>query len=213
MQFCETLEARRSVRVFKDAPVDEALIADIVRDAQKAPSWVNAQEWKVYAVTGQALEKWRAEQARLDRAGVKAASETAPAHREQYSAAAQENMRVFTQRRIDAGLAEIKDESQAWLFHAPCVMLLTVPKGRGDYAILDLGGFGQTLMLAAADRGVDSLIAYNLVKYPDVIRKYAPVPEGEELVIGIALGYAAEHPLNEFRSTRRDVADILTVVR
>jgi hypothetical protein len=60
---------------------------------------------------------------------------------------------------------------------------------------------------------VASVIAYNLVKYPDVIRKYVPIAQDDEIVIGIALGYAAPHPLNDFRSTRRGVDDILHIVQ
>jgi nitroreductase len=213
MEFAETLRARRSIRYFKNETVDSALLTRIVQDACLAPSWVNAQEWQVWALTGKALEAFRAEHSRLDLAGVKGYSETKPAHREQFSAMAQENMRTFTEKRKDAGLAQVKLESQAWLFHAPAVLFLTVPKTRGDFAIFDLGGFAQTLMLAAADRGVSSVIAYNLVKYPDVIRKYVPITQDEEIVIGIALGYAAPHPLNDFHSTRRGVDDILHIVQ
>ena len=212
MEFAETLRARRSIRYFKSDPIDQALLTRIVQDACLAPSWVNAQEWQVWALTGKALEAYRAEHSRLDLAGVKGYSETKPAHREQFSAMAQENMRTFTQERVDAGLSEVKLESQAWLFHAPAVLFLTVPRTRGDFALLDLGGFAQTLMLAAADKGVASVIAYNLVKYPDVIRKYAPIPQDDEIVIGIALGYAASHPLNDFHSRRRPVEDILHIV-
>ncbi|HAW45440.1 MAG TPA: nitroreductase [Sutterella sp.] len=212
MQFSETLRARKSVRYFGDKPVDAALVTEIVADAALAPSWVNAQEWKVVVLTGDALETYRKAHAEKDLAGIKGYSETKAAHREQYSAMAQENMATFTQRRIDAGLADIKENSQAYLFHAPVVLFMTVPKTRGDFTILDLGGFCQTLMLAAADRGVASIIAYNLVKYPDLIRQYTAIPEDDEIVIGIALGYEVEHPLNAFRSTRRDVADILRFV-
>ena len=70
------------------------------------------------------------------------------------------------------------------------------------YSIYDLGGFGMSLMLAAKDHGVDSIVAYELIKYPDIIRKYAKVPDDEDIIIGIALGYEDDAQLNKYRSSR-----------
>lgn len=212
MQFEDVLKARHSVRLFENTPVERALLETIIQEAQTAPSWVNAQERRVWTISGQPLETMRKEHAAKDRAGVKGYSETPVTHRDQFSEAAQENMRVFNERREAAGVAQVKLESQAELFHAPLIVYLTIPKKRGDFALFDLGALSQTLMLAAANHGVGSVVAYNLVKYPDLIRQYVPIPESEEIVIGIALGYEKKHPLNDFRSTRVPTASILTVV-
>ena len=61
----------------------------------------------------------------------------------------------------------------------------------------------MSLMLAAIDYGVDSLVAYSLVTYPDVLRKYLKVPDDEDIIVGIALRYEDEDKIvNKFRSTR-----------
>ena len=67
---------------------------------------------------------------------------------------------------------------------------------------MDLGGFEQTLLLSAANKGVDSITAYSMVKYPDVIRKYLNIPDTYAVAIGIALGYASDSKINTFRSER-----------
>ena len=75
------------------------------------------------------------------------------------------------------------------LFNSPGIVYLTLSKGHMKYSIYDLGGFGMSLILAAKDHGVDPIVAYELIKYPDIIRKYAKVPDDEDIIIGIALGY------------------------
>ena len=125
---------------------------------------------------------------------------------------AQENMAQFTASRIEAGLAEVKEECQTQLFHAPAVAYLTLPKTASQWAVLDLGGFEQTLLLAAKAHDVDTVPAYNLVKYPDILRNELGIPDSDAIAVGIALGYPEDVPLNAFRSTRRPVEDILTIV-
>ena len=49
---------------------------------------------------------------------------------------------------------------------------------------------------------MDSLIAYSLVTYPDVLRKYLKVPDDEDIIEGIALWYEEDKNINKFRSTR-----------
>ncbi len=88
------------------------------------------------------------------------------------------------------------------MYNAPMVIYFTLNKGYIPYSVYDIGGFGQLLMLAAKDFGVDSLVAYSLSTYPDVLRKYLKVPDDEDIVMGIAFGYEDDNIMNKFRSTR-----------
>ena len=46
-------------------------------------------------------------------------------------------------------------------------------------------------------------MAYSLVTYPDVLRKYLNVPDDEDIIVGIALRYEdGDKTINKFRSTR-----------
>ncbi|HBN74197.1 MAG TPA: nitroreductase [Sutterella sp.] len=213
MQFKEVLLARHAVRYFEDTPVDDTVIRNLVEQATRAPSWINAQEWKVWAATGQALENIRTEFFNRAEADIKGQSDVPVSHREAFSNFGRENMQLFTKAREDAGLGRIKLDSQAHLFHAPVMLFLTLPKTYTPYMLFDLGAFSQTLMLAAADIGLGSLVAWNPVKYPDIIRKYLSIPPEEAIAIAIALGFEKNHALNTFRSTRRSVEQILKIVR
>ena len=60
MEFKELIQARRSVRSYADAIGHDAL-AEILRQAQQAPSWKNQQTARCYAVeTPEILEAFRA---------------------------------------------------------------------------------------------------------------------------------------------------------
>ncbi len=210
MNFAETLAARHSVRVFDPRPVDEAVLVDIIRDAQWSPSCQNTQPWKVWLSTGASLEAIRERYRRLHLEG-------APAVRDfpggmEWSADCLENIRALGARRVAAGLLEAKEDSQSLLFHAPAVAYLTIPRLDNFWTGYDLGAFQQTLLLAAASRGIGSVPAWNLVKYPDVLREILGIPEDRMLVIGIALGYEADHPLNRLRSDRVPFESKLVVV-
>ena len=48
MEFMELANERRSVRVYADKPVPQALIDEAIRAAQLAPSWKNSQTGRYY---------------------------------------------------------------------------------------------------------------------------------------------------------------------
>ena len=49
MEFLDLIKERRSVRAYRDEPVDPALVEEIIRAAQLAPSWKNSQTGRYYA--------------------------------------------------------------------------------------------------------------------------------------------------------------------
>ncbi len=86
-----------------------------------------------------------------------------------------------------------------------------MPQTEGNlFALVPLLLF-MALMLAAKDAGVDSIPAYEIVKYPAELRPLLSVPADEDIVMGIALGYASDDDLNGLASTRLPLDDILTV--
>lgn len=51
---------RHSTRLFTDQVIDLATLENIIRTASHAPSWENAQPWKVYLATGDTVKQIRA---------------------------------------------------------------------------------------------------------------------------------------------------------
>ena len=71
----------------------------------------------------------------------------------------------------------------------------------------------MALMLAAKDYGVDSVVAYELAKYPDVLRKYAKIPDNEDICVGIALGYENDDKVNKFRAKKNSIDEVCHFVK
>lgn len=211
MEFKDVLAARHAVRRFLPNPVPEETLRDIVRDAQHAPSTVNAQEWRIWIATGKTLEAIRTEYAALNAKAAPALADLQDLAKTGWSPAAKARQKAFAGARTAAGFDKEKLESQAQLFHAPAVAYLTVPGPANPWAVLDLGGFEVSMLLAAASRGIGSIPAYNLVKYPEPVKRILEIPETEALIIGIGLGYEADCPLNRFRSTRAPLEDCLII--
>ncbi|WP_251717419.1 nitroreductase family protein, partial [Lactobacillus agrestimuris] len=57
------------------------------------------------------------------------------------------------------------------------------------WSVFDLGIFAQSIMLVAINNGLSVMPAHSLVSYPDIIRKYAEIPEDESIGMAIGLGY------------------------
>lgn len=100
---------------------------------------------------------------------------------------------------------------RAGLSDAPAIVYLTMHRNSPLFSIFDMGAFSQSLMLAAKERGVDSMEAYEFVKFPDAIRKLMGIPDDEAIVMGIGLGYADDRKINGFRSSREPLEDVLTI--
>lgn len=64
MEFYEAVNARRSIRRYKDTPVEREKLDRILDAAQKAPSWNNRQCWRFILVSDTALKAMLGEQMR-----------------------------------------------------------------------------------------------------------------------------------------------------
>ena len=208
--FKDLMEIRHSARNFKSTPIPENTLREIISDSLLSPSWCNSQPWNIYVASGESLNNIR--KMWMDKTGKqeKGYGDVSPGHRTDFSKRSQNSMQEFFKK---GGMSEDKvkafENAISDLFNAPTVVYLTLNKGHTVYSVYDLGGIGFAIMLAAKEHGVDSVPAYELIKYPDVLRKYINIPDDEEIVIGIALGYEnEEHFMNKYRSPRLKVDDV-----
>ena len=68
-------------------------------------------------------------------------------------------------------------EANAKLFDAPSVVYVTIPKKRTLYNIFDSGAIEMSIMAAAKEHEIDSVPAYECIKYPDILRKHMKIPD------------------------------------
>ncbi|MFD1672139.1 nitroreductase [Agrilactobacillus yilanensis] len=207
---------RRSIRDFRKEPLPDEVITSIVEDASHAASWQNTQSWQVYVAKGQALAQIHTQFLAAAQADQASVTDLTTPHMAQRSALSKSNIeqwRTAVEAAVGQGDAAWAKFAQAGtdFFNAPAVAFITASSQTSEFTIYDMGAFGQTLMLAAADRGVGSIAAYNLVKYPEIIKKVLAIPATEEVVIGIGLGYASDSPINDVYTKRMSVANILHI--
>lgn len=210
MDFSQTVNRRVSIRRFLPKPVEDDVIRHIIETAERTPSWANSQPWRVYVATGESLEKIRAEH-KTSGAGH---ADFQTQHRDTWSLATQKAMAAWSMqltKYLGTHMSEMS-RSNADLFDAPALVYLTIARNSTEWSVFDLGAFSQTLMLAAADAGVDSMAAYEIVKHPESVRRIMGIPDKELVAMGIALGYRDDTArINGFRSSRLPVDKVLTI--
>ncbi len=217
MDVVDALNTRFTVRAFKPDPIDRRTLERVMEAAIKSPSWANTQPWEIYVAGGDVLNRLREayvtnlKNCVARNPDLAAPKEWPPALRKRMDALKSE--RMATLERVCLDKSELKDLSEMnyHFFHAPAVAYICMDKTLTPWSIFDLGLFSQSLMLAARNFGLDSAPAVTLAAHPDLIRKELKIPDDLSIIIGIALGYAdAEHPQNQYRTTRRSVQEAVT---
>ena len=217
MDVVDALNTRFTVRAFKPDRVDRRTLERVLEAALKSPSWANTQPWEIYVAGGEVLNRLREayvtnlKNCVARNPDLAAPKEWPPALRKRMEALKSE--RMATLERVCLDKSELKDLSEMnyHFFHAPVVAYICMAKTLTPWSIYDLGLFSQSLMLAARHIGIDSAPAVTLAAHPDLVRKELKIPDDLSIIIGIALGYAdAEHPQNQYRTTRRTIQDAVT---
>ncbi|MEK7352896.1 MAG: nitroreductase family protein [Chloroflexota bacterium] len=71
------------------------------------------------------------------------------------------------------------------------------------WSLLDIGLLIENIALSAQGYGLGTCIEAVVVRFPDVLRKYVPIPESKRIVMGMAIGYPDfTAPVNKGWSTR-----------
>jgi nitroreductase len=210
------LMTRRSVRAFLPTPVPRADIEAILEASSRAPSGTNTQPWKVYVLTGDSL-------ARLSRELVAAYDDPQrdALHHEEYRYYPQRWLSPFIDRRRKIGwdmygLLGIGKGDKARMhaqhsrnfrfFDAPVGLLFTIDRSLERGSWLDYGMFLQAIMTAARGRGLDTCPQAAFIQFHRLIADYLGLPDNEQFVCGMSLGFADESaPVNALRTEREPV--------
>lgn len=209
------LKKRYSCRAFRPDPVPQEIIELILQLACNAPSWCNAQPWQVVATRGEATESFRT-------ALLEAASRDNPNPDMKWPASYPgvygERRRACGYQLYDAVGIERGDYAaraeqsmkNMHLFGAPHVAIVHSEKELGSYGAMDTGGFVTAFMLAATTVGVATIAQASIAAYPEVVREHFSLPDNRTVLCAISFGYADEcHPVNDFRTERAQVEEIL----
>jgi nitroreductase len=222
----DAILSRRSVRAFLDAPVDRAIVEEILTTAARAPSGTNMQPWRVYVVTGEARRQLtRLVIAKRD---AEPERERGPRPFGEYDYNPEPLWEPYLSRRRKIGWDLYKllnvtkgDRQASWVaagrnfefFGAPVGLIFTIDRSLERGSWLDYGIFLQSVMLAARDYALHTCCQAAWRHYHDVIRAVIDIPRDEIVVCGMSLGYAdLDAPANRLRSDREPLENFARFV-
>ena len=206
LSFTEIMKQRHSVRHFLSKPIPKETLKAIIETTLLTPSWGNSQLWTIYVASGNTLENIRKDWIAKNKEGIKGNSDIQAGHRNDFSERCQkcmnEIMKQVGEVLNDQSAKELW-ESNSKLFDAPSVVYVTIPKKRTLYNLFDSGAVEMSIMAAVKEHWIDSVPAYEAIKYPDILRKHMKISDDEDIVIGIALGFEdKEHIFTKIKAKK-----------
>lgn len=207
------ITSRRSIRAFLPTPVPREDIEAILKVAARAPSGSNTQPWKVYVLTGSIRDRlveainavWH-DPAQLSQ------------HKEEYDYYPREWVSPYVDRRRKVGwdlyaLLGLTRDNKAGMhaqhgrnfafFDAPVGLIFTIDRVMEQGSWLDYGMFLQNIMVAARGRGLDTCPQAAFTQFHKVIADVLGLPDSEQLVCGMALGFADTSKIENSLVTER----------
>ncbi|WP_310497203.1 nitroreductase [Sandarakinorhabdus sp.] len=212
----EALLSRRSVRGFRDRPVDGDTIRRVVEKAAWAPSGGNLQPWHIDVVGGDDLAALK--QIMMGKLMGGATGE--PTEYDIYPKVLPEpysSYRFAVGEELYRALGIPREDKMArrmWFarnfqfFGAPVALFCSVAKTMGPPQWSDLGMYLQSLMLLLREEGLDSCPQECWAVWPQTIREFIGIPEDRMLFTGMAIGFKdAADPANAAMPARAPMAD------
>ena len=210
------LENRRSIRGFKPDPIDPAVIREILTLANRSPSFTNSQPWEVAVVTGKTRDSLS--RTLLDLATSDAESNPdlpSPTSWPDNIAARTKTHNINRFKHLGIGREDTEKRTQMRLknyhfFDAPCALFIFKDEGCGEWSTMDIGGFTQSIALAAQAFGLGTCMQASLTYYPDAVRAALDIPASKKLLVGMSMGVPdLDAPLNAYHSARMGLDDFV----
>lgn len=232
-EFAALVRARRSIRDFRPEPIPPELLEAVLRDANESPSWSNTQPYRLAVASGEVrAELQRALCQRFDRAMAAQAGgwlgklklllggglpdgdfkvdlaypdDLQPRRR----ATGHALYELLGIGRKDAVARNAQMRRNFEFFGAPTAIFIFVHGGLREFSVLDAGILMQTLMLSAHAHGLATCAQGALATWAGPVRAAFDIPPRYQLIGGISLGYASNHPVNSFNPGRRPLNELL----
>jgi nitroreductase len=210
MNVTEALRHRMSVRAFKPDPVSGSVVREILETASRSPSGGNLQPWRVYALAGKPLDEFRAIIAAKLAAGESEAPEYDvyppnlwdPFRRRRRETGSHRYAALGVDDKDKAALKELGDRNYRF-FGAPVGLFFCLDRKLGNPQWSDMGMYMLSVMLLAAERGLDTCPQESWSNWPVSVRAFLDLPDDLMLFAGMSLGYRdPDHPLNNIRTAR-----------
>ncbi|MGI9371183.1 MAG: nitroreductase [Hyphomicrobiales bacterium] len=217
MDVLEAIETRKSIRAFKPDPVPQETVHKILEISQRSPSGTNTQPWHVYVCTGDIKQAITDDVLKLALAGEATSYEEHDYYPNDWKDTHRDRRRgigwmLYGVLGIQKGDREASAKQGArnfLFFDAPVGIFITVDSylKRGSWA--DAGMYAQTIMLAAKGFGLDTCPQAAWIPYQEPIFRHLGIPDDQDLVTGMSLGYAEDSAIeNTIVSEREELANV-----
>lgn len=209
---CDAVMAKRhSARAFLDKPVEAQLLDELLAIAARAPSGTNTQPWQVHVLTGSTLGQL------VDRTCA-AFDAQDTSHQPEYDYYPTTFFEPYLGRRRKVGWdlysllgigkgdverTRAQHRKNFEFFGAPVGLIFTIDRRMGKGSWLDYGMFLQNVMLAAVARGLDTCPQAAWIDYHSIISDVLKLDEYQQVVCGMALGYADNEAVINQLTTER----------
>ena len=221
MNVSDALEKRISTRAFLEKPLTQDAIREILKTAARAPSGGNLQPWRVHALTGDGLVRFRSV---IDAA----IAENPMANESEIAIYPPKLGEPYRTRRFTVGEAmydkigiprEDKFKRLEWFknnfsfFGAPAALFFSIDRqfDKGQWA--HLGMFMQSIALIAVERGLATCMQECWAMRAKTVSEFLGLHDDQQLYCGMALGYADENaPVNSLRTERASVDEFTIFV-
>ena len=221
----EVVSGRHSVRAFLPTAVATDTLNDILQLAGEAPSGTNLQPWRVHVLTGAARQRLVDVVCEAFDSTVGQPKENNP-YQAEYDYYPREFFGDYLARRRKVGFdlyallgigkgdsAKMAAQHRRNLqfFDAPVGLIFSIDRRMGKGSWLDYGMFLQNIMLLAKAHGLDTCPQAAWTDYHSIIGQHLGFGEQEQLVCGMALGYADNSAVENSLVTERAALDQFVV--
>ena len=216
MDVVEAIRTRKSIRGYKPDPVPREVLTEILQIATRAPSSMNTQPWEFTVIAGDVLKN-------VKKASVEKFNAGEPGdlgwENESFKDKCRERqVALAIQLYKSMGIArEEREKRTDWerrgyaYFDAPAVIVISVDKEHLPRTQFDIGAVSQTIALAAVEYGLGTCMHDQGVSYPDVLREFAGIPDTQQMIICLSIGYPdGVFPADKVVSAREPIDSITT---
>lgn len=175
MEALDCIKGRRSIRAFKDKPVDRSVIKEVVEAASFAPSWKNTQVARYLVIDNKA---------KIEEIGDK------------FTTCFSYNGGTIKKAAALVAVTALKGRSGVEKDGS------FTTKREANWLMFDSGCATQTFCLAAYEKGLGTVI---MGIFDDGLSDYLQIPEDRELVNLICVGYPDEEPVAPKRKSVDDL--------
>jgi len=213
----DAMMTRITVREFLEKEVPQDVLDRIFKTALRSPSGGNLQPWRAHVMTGEILKNFTNEAMQNTFNQVDEGETHAP-----YPSPLWEPQRSWRYKLGEDmySLLDIPRENKPgrlmWLannarfFGAPVGIIITGHKKLEMPQHLDVGIFVQSLMLLAREEGLHTAPQGWWRRFPKTAAKYLNVPEEEEILVGMSLGYGdPDAPVNNLWADRAELGELV----